>query len=320
MEKHIPYSLIAKHLSGETTADEDQTLWDWLDAHEDHHAIFKEAIAMLSVKDESDEQSNIRKFDNTDYINTRKHSSFSLFWKIAASLLIITILVIGILKWRIDEDSTVLLSTIQGETGKWILPDSSVVWLNGDSKVRYESEGFLKDRKLYVEGEIFLEVTSQPDQPFTVIYDSILMTAFEGAYNIRNYSFLTEKRVTIMNGFANFIDLRPSGNSIQASTDENIISRNDYGLVSREHNSDLNTDAWRTHRFVFDEVTTQVALDMLAKDQGFRLEISDPALEFERISGYYENLHPSEMMLKILELINATVQVKDASHLIITPK
>jgi ferric-dicitrate binding protein FerR (iron transport regulator) len=320
MEKHIPYSLIAKHLSGETTAEEDQTLWNWLDEHEDHHTIFKEAIAMLSVKDESDDESKIRTLDNTDHANIRLHSSFSFFWKIAASLLIIAILVIGVLKWRIDEDSTVLLSTIQGETGRWILPDSSVVWLNSDSKVRYESEDFLKDRKLYVEGEIFLEVTSQPDQPFTVIYDSILMTAFEGAYNIRNYSFLTEKRVTVMNGFANFIDLRPSGNSIQGSTDENIISRNDYGLVSREHNSDLNTDAWRTHRFVFDEVTTQVALDMLAKDQGFCVDISDPSLEYERINGYYENLHPSEMMLKILELINATVQVKDASHLIITPK
>jgi hypothetical protein len=67
------------------------------------------------------------------------------------------------------------------------LSDGSRVWLNADTKVRYPLYFAGGERKIYVEGEVYLEVAHREASPFRVVTPACDVTVLGTHFNVSAY-------------------------------------------------------------------------------------------------------------------------------------
>jgi len=81
------------------------------------------------------------------------------------------------------------------------LPDSSVVTLNGGSRIKYEANAFSgKSRDLELQGEAFFEVTRNINRPFTVKSGKLKIRVLGTSFNVNAYPEQKELRIALVTG------------------------------------------------------------------------------------------------------------------------
>ncbi|MEH6308782.1 FecR domain-containing protein [Olivibacter sp. CPCC 100613] len=92
-------------------------------------------------------------------------------------------------------------STKVGEKVKILLPDSSVVFLNAMSTLRYADDfGMAKSREIYLNGQAFFDVKSKVNKPFIVHTDKVLTTVLGTSFDISAYTEEEQIRVSVKTG------------------------------------------------------------------------------------------------------------------------
>ena len=87
-----------------------------------------------------------------------------------------------------------------GIKSRIILSDSSIVWLNADSKLTYQ-KGFSDSiRFMELEGEAFFEVHKDANRPFVVRTGNISTRALGTSFNIRHFYNESETKVSLLTG------------------------------------------------------------------------------------------------------------------------
>ena len=81
------------------------------------------------------------------------------------------------------------------------LPDSSVVTLNGGSRIKYDAHAFSgKNRDLELQGEAFFEVTRNVNRPFTVKSGELKVRVLGTSFNVNAYPEQKELRIALVTG------------------------------------------------------------------------------------------------------------------------
>jgi transmembrane sensor len=70
---------------------------------------------------------------------------------------------------------------------KVILPDSSIVWINAGSTLKYNSDFGFKNRDVCLRGEAFFDIAKNPQLPFDVKLKKISFRAIGTKFNIKAY-------------------------------------------------------------------------------------------------------------------------------------
>ncbi len=81
-----------------------------------------------------------------------------------------------------------------------VLPDSTRVWLNAESNIRFPVPFAENTREVSIKGEVYLEVAADKKRPFTVSINDISVQALGTAFNISAYSNEEALRVTLVEG------------------------------------------------------------------------------------------------------------------------
>jgi ferric-dicitrate binding protein FerR (iron transport regulator) len=79
------------------------------------------------------------------------------------------------------------------------LPDSSRVWLNAASSLRY-AKAFTRHRELYLEGEGYFDVAEDAAHPFTVHSGSLTTTVLGTSFDVRSFGTELSTMVTVIRG------------------------------------------------------------------------------------------------------------------------
>lgn len=195
--------LLARNLSGEATNEEKLSLEEWVKEHPEDQLFIELLINYWNDKTEiSDGVPHDELFrrimasaekDNTvtGKFEVKRHERFkSLKWLAAAAF--IGILTMGI--WLIlPPTSSPVQPQIQeivaakGEKSQIVLPDGTKVWLNGDSKLFYESDFKGASREVKLEGEAFFDVVKDPSKPFIVHAATIDIKVLGTSFNVKAY-------------------------------------------------------------------------------------------------------------------------------------
>ena len=76
----------------------------------------------------------------------------------------------------------------KGETMRVLFQDGSEAFLNSDSKLRYPEKFGLKNRKVYLEGEAYFNVSSNNKRPFIVEIGESSVTVLGTSFNVDAYA------------------------------------------------------------------------------------------------------------------------------------
>lgn len=125
----------------------------------------------------------------------RRRSFTFYFLRVAVVLVLPLIISTGILSYlyiyQVNQVETIsYLETVSapGTVSHIVLPDSSRVWLNAGSLLRYPSRFTEKERNVRLRGEGYFEVRSDAEHPFSVSLDNGIKVSARGTkFNINAY-------------------------------------------------------------------------------------------------------------------------------------
>ena len=75
----------------------------------------------------------------------------------------------------------------KGSKGEVILPDGTKVWLNANSKLKYDGEYGITNRNVSLQGEGYFQVHKNPNLVFAVLASGIKVKALGTIFNVKSY-------------------------------------------------------------------------------------------------------------------------------------
>lgn len=172
----------------------------------------------------------------------------------------------GELDYSVKNNSTEITETIYNtlivpKTGIYslVLSDGSKVWLNSNSSLKFPVQFVENHRTVYLQGEAYFDVSSNADQPFTVVVDDTYkVQALGTSFNINSYSprfrtILTEGKVQVSAG----------GQSKTLSPHQQATLYD--GQLVQESADIEEATAWKNGYFYFKNQTLSSIMDEIAR-------------------------------------------------------
>lgn len=286
MENNIPWNSIVKNLKGQASPDEQAALERWLNEDESHSQILSEIQNVYSLTSSipryfyPDKEKAWRKIDSQTRSSGAKVTQLfnSLKYTAAAVVLLMVSLT---LFWnyhaRTVEDRRHFSEIVAppGQKTMVVLPDSSLVWLNSGSSLKYNGNFNVKDREVVLTGEAFFDVKRNEAKKFSVRTGILSVQVYGTAFNVKNYEndgcqeiTVSEGRVGISDKTGELKQLTPGQQAVlNKSTNKLTFSKADPAVVS----------SWKDNELKFDNTPFAEVVKYLERWYGVSINI-DPSM------------------------------------------
>jgi len=217
----------------------------------------------------------------------KKLSSMSFNKKMIAAAAVILMIVTSALFFKEYYTSTVY-TTKYGETTRIVLPDSSVVFLNGNSRLSFRKSWPARgNREVKINGEAYFAIKhTKTDQKFFVRMDEGLSVEVLGTqFNVSNRK--TETNVVLNSGMIRF-------HMDENKADEADVTMKPGELIAYQSKSKTYIkkavdpeiySAWKSSRLVFDKTELKDVLLTIQNTYGLHIKVENPELLHMRVSG-----------------------------------
>jgi transmembrane sensor len=306
--------LIVRYLSGEASPEEISELKKWLSASGDNLLYFRQ---VKNIWDNS-KQYSFKELLNADkaFVKvkqrvTLRSPAFNIWsaWKKIAAVLLIPLILGNLMYFLFRESNTPVsqepiyneLFAAFGTRSALKLSDGSSVWLNSGSSIKYPDKFIGKNRVVYLNGEAYFEVESNPEKPFIVETSSIKVKATGTKFNVLGYSSIDENEVTLVSGKVE-VGLTGSDNKYKSTNmevNQHLTFDKSTGAVSVVSEDTYKYISWKEGKLVFrNEPLSEVAKKI---SQVFNIEIEIRGKEIENYS--YRATFQDESLAEILKLL-----------------
>jgi ferric-dicitrate binding protein FerR (iron transport regulator) len=247
------WKTIAAYLSGSLTDQERIDFESWLATSEENRHAFNEARKIwensgmkLSVAtDDTDEgweelKERFRKEDSGGKVIALLARYPA--WRIAASVTLLIGLTYFI--FRLGFADTKI--SAGNEVATVYLPDSTRVWLNVNSTLRYSRDYNDGHREVALDGEGYFIVTSDPEHPFTVSTGEATARVVGTSFNVKETD-TTDVILTVAEGHVVFAPKDSTmAEPVSVKANEKAVLRGRNKIV-KSRNEDKDFATWRTH-------------------------------------------------------------------------
>ncbi len=201
-----------------------------------------------------------------------------------------------------------LFYTDRGVKGCVVLPDSSVVLLNSDSKLWYPENFGTDIREVAISGEGYFEVRRDTLRPMIVkTQGNFHLEVLGTTFNIKSYENDDFAVTTLYSGSVNVVTTDPSGkarvNILRPNESMTVYREKQVPVVAQELSSD--NPAWTQGRINFNATPVSEAVKILERWHGVRFHVDDKDVLNYRISADFEQ----ESIVQIMDLIRTTSYV-----------
>lgn len=257
--------VIARYLAGEATPAETARLLQWIDSCEANRRSFFEqkdiwnAIAPAFSPDDIDTGEAERRValltaPGQGAARRRDYDRLWRLWGRVAAVLALPVVAalvyLMVQRPAAQQSHDITLSTAYGYTMETVLPDSSRVWLNANSRLTYPSR-FLADgsREVRLCGEAYFEVRSDREHPFRVRSGAVTVTATGTQFNVNSYPRSKSVSVTLVDGS---VSVTSPADTVRMQPGEHLLLKG--GTASLCHDADISKFcSWRKGILLFDD-------------------------------------------------------------------
>jgi len=173
---------------------EDEALSNWLNENQENKTVLDDLKVIYSITGNvpesfiSQKELAWQKVIKRISINKQQPAIIRIMFRVAASILLIALGVGGslYLQNKPAANSFTEVYSPYGHKTQVVLPDGSTVWLNGDSRLRYNSD-FSDARNIEFSGEALFQVTKNPNRLFTVNAEKLRLEVYGTSFNVKAY-------------------------------------------------------------------------------------------------------------------------------------
>ena len=196
-----------------------------------------------------------------------------------------------------------------GENHRMVLPDSSEIWLNAGSRITYPSRFEGNERKVFIDGEVYAHITSDPQHPFIINSGDTRLKVYGTTFNYKTYSESECVEVLLLKGSVSLdvnvggemktVQMAP-GYMVQydrntCSVDMQTFDRTNYRAFSEKHSFHF-----------FNLTMADIARD-LSRYFGTRIVVQADKLAKTHFYAYFTN---NETLEQILYAMNTDKKMK----------
>ena len=191
-----------------------------------------------------------------------------------------------------------------GSRSFFTLPDGSLVWLNSGSKIRYPDRFTGNERTIFIEGEAYIEVTSNKENPFVVNTPAIQVRATGTKFHLTDFADNTVKEVTLLSGKV-AVGKMDGDNQAVHLLDLNPGQHVEYALY--DHTTHITEGdlykyyAWKDNKIVFRNDLMTDVVKRISQLYGVDIELQGEELKTYRYRATFEDESLNEI-LKLLKL------------------
>lgn len=200
-----------------------------------------------------------------------------------------------------DMVTQLCLEVNRGKEFRVVLEDSTIVWLNSESVLRYP-ERFAEDtRRVSISGEAYFEVRPDKDRPFYVEAGNQLVRVYGTSFNIRGYRDENAVLTTLEKGSISISPKDKEDAALFLSPGHQARFDNESATVSmKEVNPEIVT-GWRHGKFVFEETPLSTIMRDLSRWYDFDYEFADESLKDVVFMGSVSRYSDFRTIIRILE-------------------
>lgn len=183
------------------------------------------------------------------------------------------------------------------EMGDVVLPDGTNVKLNSATKLSYPMS-FMNTREVFLNGEAFFDVTTDPKNPFLVHLDELTIKVTGTRFNVKSYddmdteATLEEGKITVINNEGiDLVELKPN---------ENIVyNKKLKKIIVSTIDTHLKTD-WTDGKIFLKNQTIEELAKILQRWYNVRIVFDNESIKNERLTGTILKDKPIDQILTVL--------------------
>ncbi len=238
---------------------------------------------------------------------TRQLIPVSSFLKIAASLLLG--LIIGSLIFKENKGTEKYWYTSmapKGSISQIILPDSSNIYLNAGSTIKYSMDGGSGDRELYLDGEAWFQVERAADKPFIVHTNCYDVVVKGTEFNVKAYDEDTGVITTLEKGSVEIISgaQKIKKASLLNPGEQLIYNKSDKSFEIKKVETNWYS-SWKENKLIFINMNLRELVVLLERKYGVEIEVTDQRL----MKYHYDGTIKNESIIEVLDLLKLTLPI-----------
>lgn len=198
--------------------------------------------------------------------------------------------------------------TVSGEKLQLTLSDGTRVWLNSNSVFSFPDKFGTSERKVFLEGEAFIEVEKDSLRPFRVVAQGLVTTALGTSFNIKekgeaeiSISLVTGKVKVENVGTSEDFFLSP-GEQLHRDpiTGEKSIRKFDRHTIS----------SWKEGTILFEKSNLEEVVAILENWYGVKIEVENTTNASWEFSGEYHKQSLANVLKSMAYVQNFEYELK----------
>jgi transmembrane sensor len=317
-------ALLRKYLNNDCSSEELELLFEYLrtsQADPQLHSIIDAEIQKINLSQEKvDEQQaaemysairkSIREKNTPVILSDSRQFRFSYLWRVAAVMTGILISALAIYYFINKRGEVVSYATAYGQTAKIILPDSSVVTLNGNSSIQYIS-GWTNEvpREVWLKGEAFFSVKHTYNHQKFQVYtsDKFSVEVLGTEFNVYNRNAKT--RVVLNSGKVTLNMQESAKQSRLTMKPGELVEFKDSPskFIKRGVNAAIYS-SWIDKKLILDNTSFREIASLLEETYGLSVVVPDKSLYEERFTGIVPCENAGMLLNAVALSFNLTIQ------------
>lgn len=267
--------------------------------------------------------SRIQSLETMPSISPKKRRVASVFAQYAAAAILAAVIAtLSFYYWN-SKPLTIEVITGVNEIKNVVLPDSSVITLNGSSSLTYSGNfGEANKREVWLDGEAFFNVRNlsrERKEPVSFVVHSgdLNVEVLGTSFNVKKTGVATN--VTLNTGKIRIsVNDDPSASLLMNPGDFMQYSPTERKIVKKQVKAELYS-VWKDDKYVLNDLSLAEIAHFIEDSYGYEVKISDSMLARSRMSGTLRT-SDAEAVLSTISFVLDLDVVKRDNMIIFQPK
>ena len=190
------------------------------------------------------------------------------------------------------------LITPKGGEYTIMLVDGTKVWVNAATEIYYPVKFVGKERRVWLEGEAYFEVTKDAAKPFIVEVNGMEIKVYGTQFNV-NTRRDDQMQTTLVEGS---VSVKPKGLAeVRLKPNQQAVFNKLVGRVTVREVDVLSYVAWQRGNYYFENKSIGEILDELSLWYDIQVFFMNNEVSNERFSGYLPRYEEIDELLSLIE-------------------
>ncbi|MFV0591008.1 MAG: FecR family protein [Draconibacterium sp.] len=189
-----------------------------------------------------------------------------------------------------------------------VLSDSTRVWLNAESELRYPVTFPDKQREVTLVGEAFFEVTKNEKKPFIVHSENQQIKVLGTSFNVSAYPNNAFIKTTLVEGK---VKINSSLQELYLEPSYQAIVNSENGNATKQQVKTELYTSWKNGNYYFENESIEEILKTISRWYNFEYEFQNPEAKDIRFTG---SISREQKINDIFHIIEETQRIKMTTY------